>query len=68
MAVSLDNYDVEEIEDIFILSINGVNFHMLDPENLKDGFTEIQKCHPDFTKFFKRYFFLADENVQKWGL
>ena len=64
MAVSLDMKEEEqvEVEDMFILLINGVNVHMLYPENLKDSFTEVQKCHPDFKIFFKRYFFLADGN------
>ena len=32
------------------------------------AFTEEERRHPDFTKFFKRYFIPVDENELKWGL
>ena len=63
MAVSVD-YENREL----ILFINGINFNMLDPAGLKAGFTEEERCDPDFTKFFKRYFIPVDENERKWGL
>ena len=48
MAVKFDSKDG--------LSINGVNFDWLDPASLRVGFTEEERRHENFTKFFKRYF------------
>ena len=49
------------------LLINGVNFDWLDPADLKDGFTEAERQHKDFSKFFKRYF-IEEVSGRKWGV
>ena len=56
-VIENDNWDSDDSDEVFsLLKINEIYFDALLDLKQKDTFTQEDRCHEDFTKFYKRFY------------